>query len=130
MDARGLVDHLVVDGRHLADVQLDLVLLRHEFPRQAGRDVGIEADGQLAGNFMLRRDTGDLGGAGKAGDAAENLVERDCGERRAHHPGDQDAASGGNRHVAAQTRFAGIGFAVVRHSGRTSTIGPFTRVTT
>jgi hypothetical protein len=37
-----------MDGRHLADAQLDLVLLRLEFPRQPGRDVGIEANGNRA----------------------------------------------------------------------------------
>ena len=78
--ARRFVDDLVVDGRHLADVQLDRVLLRQEYPRQAGRDVGIEADGQLAGELVLGRDARDLRGAGKAGDAAEHAVERDRGK--------------------------------------------------
>src|SRR5262249_47376763 len=46
--ARGLVDNLVVHGRHLADADLDFVLLGVESPRQTRGHVRIKADGQRA----------------------------------------------------------------------------------
>ena len=126
--ARGFVDDFVVHGRHFADVQPDRVLLRHEFPRQAGRDIGVEADGELAAEFMCRRAAGNLRGAAKSGSAAEHVVERHRRIGRAHHGRHEHAAAGGDHHVAPEP----LGVARHRfvHSGRTRTIGPFTRVIT
>ena len=117
--------------RHFADAHLNLVLLRLEFPWQAGRDVGIETNGDGAAENVIGRPFGDLGGAAEAGGAAEPVVERHRRVGRADHPGDQRAATGGDHDVAPQRLLFAMG--LVRslrfaHIGRTRTPGPFTSV--
>ena len=97
---RGFVDHDVVHGQHVADPDLDEVLLRHEAPGQPAGHIGVEPHDDLAVEHIGGRGAGLHRRAGKPGGAAEPVVERHRRERHAHHPGREHAARGRDQEIA------------------------------
>ena len=75
------------------------------FQGRPRRDIGVEADRDLARQRRARRRRGrDLGGAVEAGGAAEPVVERHRRVGRADHQHHDQAADRSDQRVAAETR--------------------------
>ena len=115
-----------------ADANLNLILLRLEFPRQAGCYVRIETNGERAAENVIGRPFGNLGSTTKTGRLAEPGIERDRRIGRTNHAGDKRAAARGDEDVAPQRFFFGDGGWVRSlrfvQIGRIRTPGPFTNV--
>src|SRR5262249_36887654 len=122
---------------NLADTDLDFILFRLEFPRQARRYVRIKADGERAAENSIGGLFRDLRGAAEAGRLAEPAVQRHGCIGSADHADDERSAASRHQTIATWRFLAGLLRGLHHRSrpfscqiGRIRTPGPFTSVMT